>query len=64
MSPDYENPSDNGGNNVYDLNIIVTDDADHTDSESVTITVSAVNDNLPVISVESTTIYENHTELY
>ncbi len=60
-SPDYENPSDNGGNNVYDLNIIVTDDADHTDSESVTITVSAVNDNLPVISVGGTIIYENHT---
>ncbi|MCW3785920.1 Ig-like domain-containing protein [Plebeiibacterium sediminum] len=60
-SPDYENPTDNGGNNIYDLNIIVTDAADHTDSESVTITVSAVNDNLPVISVGSTTIYENHT---
>ncbi len=47
-SPDYENPVDDGGNNIYDITITVTDDAGNFDDQSITITVANLNDNNPV----------------
>jgi hypothetical protein len=38
-SPDYSNPADSGGNNVYDVNVIATDTAGNTTSQAVAITV-------------------------
>ena len=48
-APDYENPTDNGGNNVYDVVIQVTDGS-NTDTQSVAVTVLNVNDNSPSIT--------------
>ena len=48
-SPDYENPTDNGGDNVYDLTILVRDAVGHETSEDITITVTDVNDNSPCV---------------
>ncbi|MEO5346933.1 MAG: cadherin repeat domain-containing protein [Magnetococcus sp. YQC-9] len=47
--PNHELPADAGGNNVYDLNITVTDTAGLFDTRSVTITVTNANDQ-PVVT--------------
>jgi hypothetical protein len=44
VSPDYEAPSDSGGNNVYDLTLTATDDAANAGTQSITITVTNVVD--------------------
>ena len=38
-SPDFEAPSDRGGNNVYNVTVEVTDSGDNTDSRNVTVTI-------------------------
>jgi Ca2+-binding RTX toxin-like protein/carbon monoxide dehydrogenase subunit G len=48
-APDYENPTDAGGNNVYDVTVQVSDGA-LTDTQSIAVTVSNVNDNAPVVT--------------
>ena len=48
-APDYENPTDAGGNNVYDV-VVQVSDGTNTDSQAVAVTVTNVNDNAPVIS--------------
>ena len=42
--PDYENPSDTGSNNAYDVTVEVTDSDGNTVSLDVTITVTNVNE--------------------
>jgi VCBS repeat-containing protein/parallel beta-helix repeat protein len=49
-SPDYENPTDVGGNNIYDVTMRVSDGAGGTDTQAIAVTVSAVNDNTPAIT--------------
>jgi hypothetical protein len=44
VSPDYEAPSDSGGNNVYDLTLTATDAAANAGTQSITITVTDVVD--------------------
>jgi uncharacterized protein (DUF2141 family) len=51
-APNFEAPSDNGGNNVYDINVIASDGT-LTATQAVAITVGNVNDD-----VQSST---NHT---
>ncbi len=48
-APDFEVPTDAGGNNVYDLSVQVTDGA-MTDSQTIAVTVTAANDNAPIIT--------------
>ena len=48
-APDYELPTDAGGNNVYDVTVQVSDGT-YTDSQAIAVTVTNVNDNAPVIS--------------
>ena len=48
-APDFESPTDVGGNNVYDVVVQVSDGA-NTDTQAVAVTVTAVNDNSPVIT--------------
>ena len=48
-APNYETPTDAGGNNVYDVTVQVSDGT-FTDSQAIAVTVSNVNDNPPVIS--------------
>ena len=43
-SPNFESPSDNGGNNVYDLVLTATDLASNAGTQSITITVTDVVD--------------------
>ena len=51
--PDYENPEDSDRGNDYELTVIATDEDDHVDSLSFTITVTDVNEG-PVITPEGT----------
>ena len=51
--PDYENPEDSDRGNDYELTVIATDEDDHVDSLSFTITVTDVNEG-PVITLEGT----------
>ena len=46
-SPDYENPSDDGKNNTYDLTISATDSMAKQAHQSLTIAVNDLNDNSP-----------------
>ncbi len=58
-SPDFDHPSDNGGNNVYDI-VVQASDGTNAATQAVAITVSDVNDNAPVItSGASASVAEN-----
>ena len=48
-APDYEAPTDAGANNVYDVTVQVSDGT-LTDTQAIAVTVTAVNDNSPVIT--------------
>ena len=45
-APNFELPSDNGTNNVYDINVIATDNGALTATQAVAITVTNVNDDV------------------
>ena len=63
-APDFENPDDAGGDNVYDIVVTASDGGNDT-SQSVTITVMAVNDSLPIFtSPASASVEENQTLAY
>ncbi|MDP1573225.1 MAG: cadherin domain-containing protein, partial [Pseudomonadota bacterium] len=47
---DFETPTDTGANNVYDVQVTVTDTAGLTDVQAIAVTVTDVNDNTPVIT--------------
>ena len=44
VSPNYEAPSDSGGNNVYDLVLTATDPSNNAGTQTITITVTDVLD--------------------
>src|SRR5262249_21104818 len=48
-APDAEAPADAGGNNVYDVQVQVSDGS-NTDTQDIAVTVTNVNDNTPVIT--------------
>ena len=47
--PDFENPDDDGGDNVYDI-VVTASDGDNSTNHDVAITVTNVNDNDPTFS--------------
>jgi hypothetical protein len=49
-APDYDAPADANGDNLYHVNVQVSDGAGGTDTQGLTVTVSPVNDNSPVIT--------------
>ncbi|HEX6961047.1 MAG TPA: cadherin domain-containing protein, partial [Lacipirellula sp.] len=50
-APDFENPLDADGNNLYELTVTVDDQAGGTPAvQAITVTLTAVNDNDPVIT--------------
>lgn len=49
-APDYENPTDAGLNNIYDVQVTVTDSQGATDVQNIAVTITNVNDNPPVIT--------------
>ena len=63
-SPDFENPTDSGRDNMYEITVVVTDDQSLTDSVDVTVTVTNHNEGVePTISTRrpSSTYRENGT---
>lgn len=48
-APDYEAPADVGGDNVYDV-VAQVSDGTLTDTQSIAVTVTSVNDSAPVIT--------------
>ena len=64
-APDYENPSDSGADNTYDLAITATDSIGKQASQSLTITINNLNDNPPQFALASSTfaIPENSTAI-
>ncbi|MBK8961159.1 MAG: cadherin domain-containing protein [Proteobacteria bacterium] len=52
-SPDFEAPTDSGANNVYDVQVTASDGARST-NQAIAVTVTAVNDNLPLITSAAT----------
>ncbi len=53
-SPDYENPTDTGGDNVYDFNVIATDNAGNTATKTVALSVTNMYEGLtPTITIGS-----------
>ncbi|MCU7916922.1 MAG: cadherin domain-containing protein, partial [Candidatus Thiodiazotropha sp. (ex Epidulcina cf. delphinae)] len=67
-APDFETPTDSGANNVYDVQVTVTDDGtgNLTDVQDIAVTVTSINEN-PVITSNgggasgATNINENTT---
>ena len=57
-APNYENPADMGGNNVYEVTVTATDNGTPamTATQTLTITVTDVNDNAPVFAEGTTTV--------
>ena len=47
MTPDYEAPSDAGGDNVYRVTVTASDPAGHSDSVDVTVNVTDVDETRP-----------------
>ena len=43
-NPDYESPGDSGGNNVYEVTVVVTDSKGNTDEQDVTVKVTNVEE--------------------
>jgi hypothetical protein len=52
-APDFETP-DAGGDNVYDVTVQVSHGQGSTDSLAIAVTVTAGNDNAPVITSGAT----------
>ncbi len=48
--PDFETPTDSNSDNVYQVTVLVNDGLGGTDSQDISITVTAANDNSPIIT--------------
>ena len=57
--PDYENPTDAGSDNVYNVTVVVTDAGGLTDELDVTVTVTDQNEGPEVSGQESLSFPEN-----
>ena len=49
-APDYENPNDAGGNNVYDVIVTATDSGNNTANQAIAVTVRDLDETAPSIS--------------
>jgi hypothetical protein len=57
-SPNFEAPSDNGANNVYDFTITATDTAGNHTDQAVAISVNAMND-APIATADTAIVDED-----
>jgi len=55
-APDFENPVDNGADNVYDVSVQVSDGAGRTDTQNIAVTVTGVNEG-PVALADSFSVH-------
>jgi len=63
-APDYESPTDVGGDNVYNVQVQADDQNALTSTQDITVSVQPVNDNTPAITSPSTAdVNENTTEV-
>ncbi|WP_020558806.1 cadherin domain-containing protein [Thiofilum flexile] len=53
-APDYEAPTDSGANNVYDVQVTVSDGRGGTDLQTIAVTVTDVAESIPVIGGSGT----------
>ncbi|MEM7533600.1 MAG: Ig-like domain-containing protein [Chloroflexota bacterium] len=62
-APDFDSPSDANGDNVYAVDVTVTDSAGAVDTQSINVTVTDINENdaPSITSANSVTIDENTT---
>jgi hypothetical protein len=61
-APNYEAPTDVGGNNIYDVTVQVSDGGGLTSTRAIAVTVTPVNDNTPAITSSATaSVAENTT---
>ena len=58
--PNFEQPGDSGGDNIYDVTVQVADDISGTDSLPVTVTVRDVNEPPDVSGQQALSFSENH----
>ncbi len=61
-APDYENPSDSDGDNVYNFTVTAKDEAGYETSQDITITVLDMDEAPPVFNDPlSSSVNENQT---
>lgn len=60
-APDFESPGDANGDNIYELDIIVTDAALNSDIQSITVTVLSIPDEPPVADDDAAVVLEGQT---
>ncbi len=58
-APDYEAPTDSGGNNVYDVMVQVSDGNGRTDTQTIAVTVTNANETPTDLSLSANTVAEN-----
>jgi VCBS repeat-containing protein len=58
-APNYEAPTDSGGNNVYDVTVQVSDGSGGVDSQAISVTVTAVNERPTDLSLSANTVAEH-----
>ena len=67
-APNFESPTDAGGNNVYDV-IVRASDGSLNETQAIAVTITPVNDNVPVVTSDgglataSITVIENTTSV-
>ncbi|HET9460867.1 MAG TPA: cadherin domain-containing protein, partial [Gaiellaceae bacterium] len=67
VPPNFESPTDLGGNNVYDVTVSVSDGNGGSDTQAIAVTVTNVNESPPVIgsngggATASVSVPENQT---
>ena len=62
-APDFENPNDAGGNNVYNVIVAVTDGSGGVDTQELLVTVTNINEAPVITSVAAENVTENQTEV-
>ncbi|MBW3595968.1 MAG: tandem-95 repeat protein, partial [Planctomycetes bacterium] len=60
-APDLEAPADADGDNVYEVTVQADDGAGGTDSQTIFVAITGVNDTPPVITANSLTISEGQS---
>ncbi|MBT0964303.1 cadherin domain-containing protein, partial [Denitromonas iodatirespirans] len=58
-APNFEAPTDVGGDNIYDVTVQVSDGNGGTDTQAIAVTVTNVNEAPTLISLSNNTIAEN-----
>jgi VCBS repeat-containing protein len=58
-APNYEAPTDSGGNNIYDVTVQVSDGNGGVDSQAISVTVTAVNERPTDLSLSANTVAEH-----